>query len=105
LATGRTTSLRNSSTGLNKQIQEATKEEPFPIVIAADRRNYDRYQKVADKDAVIAHLEGSFETARAHDIIRVGMAISTQGELSSRNEAKDSKSCVRRSASTNSRVT
>lgn len=71
----------------DKQIQETTKEEPFPIVIAADRRNYDHYQKVTDRDTVIAHLEGSFETAQAHDIVKSAWPLA-QGELSSRNDQR-----------------
>jgi len=72
---------------VDKQVQKSIKAQPHPIVIASDRRNFDYFQKVADKDLCLAHLNGSYETARDHEIVSLAWA-RVRDALAERNAAR-----------------
>ncbi len=56
---------------VDKLVQEATKEEPLPIVVATETRNFNHYKKVADHpNRIYGHINRKSDAAKAGVIVK-----------------------------------
>ncbi len=55
---------------IDKLVNETIKENPLPIIIVTEERNYNHYLKIADrKDIIIGHLNKNRDDEKAYHII------------------------------------
>lgn len=55
---------------VDKAYQEATKDNPLPLILVTESRNYDHYLKVADKkDLILGHINRLPENEKADKVV------------------------------------
>lgn len=55
---------------VDKSVQKIVNENPAPVILATEERNYDHYKKVMDRPVVVGHINKNHDKESAEDIVR-----------------------------------